>query len=114
MTRISLISVVYCSLETPARSAAPYAHQWHTKPNTLGLNLGPALICPHLFLYETFGFLESQMSSSSLIPAEAGIQSFNDLLDSRRSLPPRRRRREWRPGRLLAKPSRRPAAKLLL
>src|SRR5208283_1594147 len=48
MTRMSLISVVYCSLETPARSAAPYAHQWHTKPNILGLNLGPVLIRSHL------------------------------------------------------------------
>jgi hypothetical protein len=38
MTRISLLSVVYCSLETPAMSAAPYAHQWHTKPNIFGLN----------------------------------------------------------------------------
>jgi hypothetical protein len=44
MTRISLTSVVYCSLETPAMSAAPYAHQWQTKPNILGLNLSPATI----------------------------------------------------------------------
>ncbi len=44
MTRISLFSVVYCSLETPAKSAAPYAHQWHTKPNIFGLNLSPVVI----------------------------------------------------------------------
>jgi len=44
MTRISLISVEYCSLETPAMSAAPYAHQWHTKPKILGLNSNPVLI----------------------------------------------------------------------
>jgi hypothetical protein len=44
MTRISRISLVYCSLETPARSAAPYAHQWHTNPNIFGLNSRPALI----------------------------------------------------------------------
>jgi hypothetical protein len=48
MTRISLVSVVYCSLETPAMSPAPYAHQWHTKPMILGLNLSPALIRFHL------------------------------------------------------------------
>jgi len=47
MTRISLVSVVYCSLETPAKSAAPYAHQWHTNPNILGLNLSPVLILSH-------------------------------------------------------------------
>jgi len=47
MTRMSLTSVVYCSLETPARSAAPYPHQWHTKPNILGLNLSPAPIRSH-------------------------------------------------------------------
>src|SRR5208337_5002202 len=51
MTRISLISVVYCSLETPARSAAPYAHQWHTKPNILGLNVIPVPINSHLNAY---------------------------------------------------------------
>ncbi len=50
MTRMSLISVVYCSLETPARSAAPYTHQWHTKPNILGLNSRPVLIRSHLFI----------------------------------------------------------------
>jgi hypothetical protein len=44
MTRISLISVEYCSLETPARSAAPYAHQWHTNPNIFGLNSRSVLI----------------------------------------------------------------------
>jgi len=38
MTRMSRIFVEYCSLETPAMSAAPYAHQWHTKPIILGLN----------------------------------------------------------------------------
>ncbi len=48
MTRISLISVVYCSLETPARSAAPYAHQLHAKPSTFGLNLRLALMRSHL------------------------------------------------------------------
>jgi hypothetical protein len=47
MTRISLISVEYCSLETPAMSAAPYAHQWHTKPNIFGLNLSPVVIRTH-------------------------------------------------------------------
>jgi hypothetical protein len=51
MTRMSLISVVYCSLATPDMSAAPYAHQWHTKPNILGLNLSAVLIRSHL-LYE--------------------------------------------------------------
>jgi hypothetical protein len=30
-------------------SAAPYAHQWQTKPNIFGLNLIPALIRSHLF-----------------------------------------------------------------
>jgi hypothetical protein len=25
-------------------SPAPYAHQWHTKPKILGLNLSPALM----------------------------------------------------------------------
>src|SRR3972149_8819512 len=44
MTRTSLISVVYCSLETPAKSAAPYTHQWHTKPTILGLNPNPVAI----------------------------------------------------------------------
>ncbi len=38
ITRISFMSVAYCCLETPARSAAPYAHQLHTKPRILGLN----------------------------------------------------------------------------
>ena len=47
MTRISLVSVVYCSLETPAMSPAPYAHQWHTKPRILGLNLSAVLILSH-------------------------------------------------------------------
>src|SRR5208337_1758788 len=51
MTRISLISVEYCSLETPARSAAPYAHQWHTKPNIRGLNVTPVPIHSHLIAY---------------------------------------------------------------
>ena len=51
ITRISLISFVYCSLETPARSAAPYAHQWHTNPNILGVNLRPVLICFHRLCY---------------------------------------------------------------
>src|SRR5574341_1468974 len=44
MTRINLASVVYCSLDTPAMSAAPYAHQWQAKPRILGLNASPALI----------------------------------------------------------------------
>jgi len=30
-------------------SAAPYAHQWHTKPNILGLNRSPVLMYAHLF-----------------------------------------------------------------
>ena len=50
ITRRILISVEYCSLETPARSAAPYAHQLHAKPNIFGLNLKPVLIV-HTFLY---------------------------------------------------------------
>jgi hypothetical protein len=49
MTRISLISGEYCSLETPAKSAAPYPHQWHTKPNIFGLNLA-ALMCYPSFI----------------------------------------------------------------
>src|SRR3990172_5060370 len=44
MTRTILISVVYCSLETPARSAAPYPHQKHKKPKILGLNSNPVPI----------------------------------------------------------------------
>jgi len=34
----------YCILETPAKSAAPYPHQWQTKPIILGLNFIAALI----------------------------------------------------------------------
>jgi len=30
-------------------SPAPYAHQWHTNPMILGLNLSPVLIRSHLF-----------------------------------------------------------------
>ncbi len=41
---MSLTSVVYCSLETPARSADPYAHQLQTKPTILGLNFMAALM----------------------------------------------------------------------
>jgi hypothetical protein len=52
MTRISLISVEYCSLETPAMSAAPYAHQWQTKPNILGLNLSPVPIRSQLLCHD--------------------------------------------------------------
>ena len=48
---MSLIWVEYCSLETPAISAAPYAHQWQTKPNTLGLNVNSELI-PLQFLFQ--------------------------------------------------------------
>jgi hypothetical protein len=36
--------VVYCCLETPDRSAAPYAHQVHKKPMTLGVYSNPAAI----------------------------------------------------------------------
>ncbi len=42
--RISLISVVYCSLDTPARSAAPYAQVSQAKPSILGLNFESVLI----------------------------------------------------------------------
>jgi hypothetical protein len=36
-------------------SAAPYAHQWHTKPNTFGLNLSPVVIRSQLLLlYDLF------------------------------------------------------------
>jgi hypothetical protein len=69
MTRISLLSVVYCSLETPARSAAPYAHQWHTKPKILGLNLSPVLIRSQLLFWildAGFWMLEGQENVSSL------------------------------------------------
>jgi hypothetical protein len=45
---MSLVSVEYCSLETPDKSAAPYAHQWQTKPSILGLKVDPALIRSHL------------------------------------------------------------------
>src|SRR5665647_1133560 len=44
ITRITLLSGVYCSLDTPAKSAAPYAHDWQTNPNILGVNLRPVLI----------------------------------------------------------------------
>ena len=44
MTRTILILGVYCSLETPARSAAEYPHQLHKKPKIFGLNSNPLLI----------------------------------------------------------------------
>src|SRR5512133_3760342 len=50
MTRMSLISFAYCSLETPAVSAAPYAHQWHRNPSIFGLKFALSLIRYHLTL----------------------------------------------------------------
>jgi len=48
-------------------SAAPYAHQWHTKPNILGLNLYPVLIRSQLLiLVSGFWMLEGQERVSSL------------------------------------------------
>src|SRR5660398_273763 len=44
MSRIFRIYGIYCSLETPAKSAAEYPHQLQRKPRTLGLNSNPALI----------------------------------------------------------------------
>jgi hypothetical protein len=38
MRRTILMLGAYCSLETPARSAAEYAHQLQRKPKILGLN----------------------------------------------------------------------------
>src|SRR5208283_730034 len=67
MTRISLISVVYCSLETPARSAAPYAHQWQTKPNILGLNLSPIFMLSHLPSLIITSLLNSPAENSGLL-----------------------------------------------
>ena len=32
-------------------SAAPYAHQWHTKPNIFGLNLNPVLMRSQLLYH---------------------------------------------------------------
>jgi hypothetical protein len=51
MIRMSLISSEYCSRETPAVSAAPYAHQWHTKPMIFGLNSLLELIFTSLDFY---------------------------------------------------------------
>jgi len=50
MTLTTLVSAVYCSLETPAISAAPYAHQWHKKQMIFGLNFNivGVVICLHL------------------------------------------------------------------
>ncbi|GEM_PF-7050041 len=42
ITRIILRFGGYGSLETPAKSAAEYAHQWHKKPRILGSN--PCLV----------------------------------------------------------------------
>jgi hypothetical protein len=33
-------------------SAAPYAHQWHTKPSIFGLNLSPVLIRSQLLYHD--------------------------------------------------------------
>jgi len=55
MTRTILILGVYCSLETPARSAAEYPHQLHKKPKILGLNSNPSLIySPRLLVVTDF------------------------------------------------------------
>src|SRR3972149_920070 len=44
MTRMILRCGGYCSLETPAKSAAEYAHQLHRKPRILGLKSNPAIL----------------------------------------------------------------------
>jgi hypothetical protein len=74
MTRTSLISFEYCSLETPARSAAPYCQQQYAKPMILGLNLSPALIC---FYSLTFRLVAPNWIRGFKI--ESGIeQTFQD------------------------------------
>jgi hypothetical protein len=77
MTRISLVSVVYCSLETPDRSAAPYTHQWHTKPRILGLN--PVLIRSRLIWIE-FGAQCFLPCSKHWLPRQQG--KLNDCFKS--------------------------------
>jgi len=74
MTRISLISVEYCSLETPAMSAAPYAHQWHTKPNIFGLNLSPVVIRSQLLCQCPFGL--GVICYSLLVTSLKGMKSI--------------------------------------
>jgi len=44
---------VYCSLETPAKSAAEYAHQLHKKPKILGLNSSPVPIFISFLIHES-------------------------------------------------------------
>jgi hypothetical protein len=41
MSRMILMLGMYCSLETPARSAAEYPHQLQRNPRTLGLKSKP-------------------------------------------------------------------------
>ena len=75
MTRISLTSVAYCSLETPARSAAPYPHHWHTKPTILGLKVSAELIRLNL-LYRHSGESRNPV-------LDPGLHRGDDFLRSR-------------------------------
>src|SRR5665811_171936 len=44
MSRMIFMSGAYCSLETPAKSAAEYPHQLHKNPTILGLKVIPESI----------------------------------------------------------------------
>jgi hypothetical protein len=75
-----MVSVVYCSLETPAMSAAPYAHQWHAKPNILGLNLSPVLILISLLRQQSLRFQKrSSLAKNQNLPFVDGhsLVDFN-------------------------------------
>lgn len=92
MRRTIFILGVYCCLETPARSAAEYAHQLHKKPKIFGLNSIPVPILISYYVYNPH-FVRSQIVKTLIvavvvIPAEAnqrrsltGIQVFQKLLD---------------------------------
>src|SRR5660398_182759 len=67
MSRIFRIYGIYCSLETPAKSAAEYPHQLQRKPRTLGLNSNPALIRIHLLHQSTVAYTPA-ISLPSLLP----------------------------------------------
>jgi hypothetical protein len=68
MTRTILILGVYCSLETPAKSAAEYPHQLHKKPKIFGLYSKPALILlPHSLESDSkilSGYISASLSRS--------------------------------------------------